>query len=207
MASVQGSAARAATELRATSSGEIPGDVTGALEDMSIPSYAIDRYGIIRWLNPAAQKLLGDVRGKQQSSVVAPEQARLARESFLRKVMGTERSTDAEVVLVDSGGERVQVDISSVPLRDGGRIVGVFGIVAHRKQTPPPNPHPDLTPRQSEVLHLLSHGRSTVQIAEELHVSVDTVRNHVRRMLRTLDAHSRIEAIAVAHRDGILRQA
>jgi len=187
------------------SKGGIPGDVQRALDDVNVPSYAIDRFGVIRWLNPAALSLLGDVRGRQQSSVIAPEQVREARESFTRKLLGTERSTDASVVVLDEHGERVQVDISSVPLHDGGRIVGVFGIVAHREDSAPPGPHPHLTPRQNQVLHLLAQGRSTQQIAGELHLSIDTVRNHIRRMLRALGAHSRIEALAVAHREGILR--
>ena len=62
-----------------------------------------------------------------------------------------------------------------------------------------------LTPRQNEILHLLARGHSTPQIANELSISVETARNHVRRMLRSLDAHSRLEAVAVAHRDGLLR--
>lgn len=185
---------------------EIPGDVHGVLEELNVPAYAVDRYGIIRWINSAAHRLVGDIRGRQQSSVVVPEQARAAKESFLRKMMGTEQSTDATVVVVEPGGNRVQVEISSCPLREGGRIVGVFGVVTHRETAAPPNAHPHLTPRQNEVLHLLSHGHSTAQIAEELHLSTDTVRNHVRRMLRALDAHSRIEALAVAHREGILRR-
>jgi PAS domain S-box-containing protein len=185
--------------------GGIPGDVQGALADVNVPSYVVDRQGIIRWLNPAAEKLVGDVRGRQQSSVVAPEYAREARESFTRKMLGTARSTDDTVVLLDADGERVQAQISSAPLYDGGRIVGVFGLVPHREDTAPPDPHPNLTPRQHQVLHLLSDGRSTDQIADELSLSRDTVRNHVRRMLTALDAHSRIEALAVAHRQGILR--
>jgi len=203
---LQESAARLPRPEEAVGSDRIPGDVQRALEDVNVPSYVVDRFGVIRWLNPAARKLVGDVRGRQQSSVVVPEQAREARESFTRKVMGTERATDASVVLLDSDGERVQVEVSSAPLHEGGRIVGVFGIVSHREPTPPPSPHPHLTPRQNQVLHLLAHGRSTAQIADELHLSVETVRNHVRLMLRALDAHSRIEALAVAHRAGILRQ-
>lgn len=186
--------------------GEIPGNVHGALEELDVPAYAVDRFGVIRWINGAAHKLVGDIRGRQQSSIVVPEQAREAKESFLRKMMGTERSTEATVVVVEPGGRRVQVDICAVPLREGGRIVGVFGVVKHREETAAPNPHPHLTPRQNQVLHLLARGRSTAQIAAELHLSPETVRNHVRLMMRALDAHSRIEALAVAHREGILRR-
>lgn len=187
------------------SSGDIPGDIQGALDDMSVPSYVVDQYGVIRWINPAAMKLVGDVRGRQQSSIVAPEQARMARESFVRKIMGTERSTNTEAVLIGPKGERIQVEVNSVPLKDGGRIVGVFGVIPHVEKAPAPEPHAKLTPRQNEVLHLLAKGHSTPQIANELSISVETARNHVRRMLRSLDAHSRLEAVARAHREGLLR--
>ena len=202
---VSSPAIRACFRSSATGSGDIPGDLHGALEDVNVPAYAVDRFGIIRWVNAAAKKIVGDIRGKQQSSVVVPEQAREAKESFLRKMMGTEKSTDGKVVVVDPDGERVQVEISSFAIHEGHRIVGVFGLVRHREKSAQQNPHPHLTPRQNQVLHLLSHGHSTSQIAAELHLSVDTVRNHIRRMLRTLGAHSRIEALAIAHREGILR--
>jgi DNA-binding NarL/FixJ family response regulator len=66
-----------------------------------------------------------------------------------------------------------------------------------------PHSHPELhlTPRQEEVLRLLERGRSTVQIADELHVSRETVRNHVRHLLHALGASSRLEAVAVARGD------
>jgi PAS domain S-box-containing protein len=184
----------------------IPGDIQAALEDVQVPSYAIDRFGIVRWLNPAAQELVGDIRGRQFTSVVAPEDVRLARESNTRKLLGTERSTQGEVVLLDRDGRRVLVEVNSVPLREGGRIVGVFGLVPRREPAPAPEPHPRLTPRQNQVLHLLAAGASTMQIADELSITQDTARNHVRRLLRALDTHSRVEALAVAHRDGILRR-
>jgi len=198
-------AARTSEAAKAAFAGEIPGDVQRALEDVCVPSYVIDRFGIIRWINPAAERLVGDVRGRQQSSVVAPEQRREAKESLTRKLLGTEKSTEGKVVVLGPEGERIEVEISAVPLYDGGRIVGVFGLVPSQAASAAPDPHPHLTPRQNQVLHLLSHGRSTEQIAAELHLSRDTVRNHVRRMLRALDAHSRIEALAVAHREGLLR--
>lgn len=205
MTPAQQSTARISAGKTTPSAGEIPGDVQGALADVKVPCYVVDRFGVIRWLNAAAEELVGDVRGRQQSSVVAPEYAREARESFTRKVLGTEKATDGTVVVLDADGRRVQVQISSVPLYDGGRIVGVFGLVPQRETTTAPEPPPHLTPRQTQVLHLLAHGRSTQQIADELYLSRDTVRNHVRRMLTALDAHSRIEAVAVAHREGIIR--
>jgi PAS domain S-box-containing protein len=200
MTPVRDSTARS-TEGIPANVGDIPGNVQGALADVNVPCYVVDRFGVIRWINPAAEKLVGDVRGRQQSSVVAPEYAREAKESFTRKVLGTVRSTDDTAIVIAPDGKRVQVQISAVPLYDGGRIVGVFGLVPHQET----RAAPDLTPRQNQILHLLAHGRSTAQIAAELHLSTDTVRNHIRRLLRALNAHSRIEALAIAHRDGVLR--
>ena len=78
---------------------------------------------------------------------------------------------------------------------------GIIRWVNPAAEEPPRAPHPDLTPRQSEVLRLLEHGRTTDQIAERLHLSPETVRNHIRAVLRALDVHSRLEAVAVARRD------
>ncbi len=43
------------------------------------------------------------------------------------------------------------------------------------------------------------------QVAEALNLSVNTVRNHTQHLLTKLDAHSRLEAVAIATRLGILR--
>jgi DNA-binding NarL/FixJ family response regulator len=48
------------------------------------------------------------------------------------------------------------------------------------------------------VLRLLEQGRSTKQIAAELHLSTETVRNHIRRLFRALGVNSRLEAVAAA---------
>ena len=61
-------------------------------------------------------------------------------------------------------------------------MVGVFGLIEERPDDTPTAPPPHLTPRQVEVLRLLEQGRSTKQIAAELHLSTETVRNHVRRL-------------------------
>jgi DNA-binding NarL/FixJ family response regulator len=56
-----------------------------------------------------------------------------------------------------------------------------------------------LTPREWEVLDLLCAGLSVDQIADELVLARDTVRTHVKRLLRKLGAHSQGEAIAIAN--------
>jgi DNA-binding NarL/FixJ family response regulator len=53
---------------------------------------------------------------------------------------------------------------------------------------------PDLlTPREADVLELLQAGRSNAEIAEALHVSIETVRTHARRIYRKLGVRSRRE--------------
>ena len=62
----------------------------------------------------------------------------------------------------------------------------------------------DLTPREREVLALLAKGRSTNQMVDDLVVSVHTVRNHIRNILTKLQARSRLEAVAIAIRLGLV---
>jgi len=183
----------------------IGADVESALERVRVPSYVLDRQGIIRWVNPAARGIVGDVRGRHLTSVVAPEDKRRALEVFIRNLTGSPHGSDNQVVVIGVDGERVAIEVSAVPLVGGERVIGVFGQVKRlEEQSPPPPPHPHLTPRQNEVLRLLQHGRSTQQIASELHVSIATARNHIRHLLRTLGVHSRIEAVAFANREDAL---
>jgi len=65
----------------------------------------------------------------------------------------------------------------------------------------------DLTPREVEVLKLLAGGASNQQIADALVLSLHTVRNHVQNVITKLGAHSKLEAVATAVREGIIRHA
>jgi PAS domain S-box-containing protein len=105
----------------------IGGEVEDAIERIRVPAYMIDAHGIIRWLNPAARKLVGDVRGRQLTSVVAPEETRRAREIFARNLVGPRAGLDNKVVVSGADGERVSIEVSAVPLHSGGRVIGVFG--------------------------------------------------------------------------------
>ena len=176
----------------------VGGDVEQALETVGVPSYVLDETGVVRWINAAAVRLVGDVRGRHFTSVVAPEDSRRARELFSQKVLGTAPATEAAGVLVSTSGTRVAVELSAVPLKNGERVVGVFGLIEERSDDMHTAPPPHLTPRQVEVLRLLEQGRSTKQIAADLHLSIETVRNHIRRLFRALGVNSRLEAVAAA---------
>jgi len=65
-------------------------------------------------------------------------------------------------------------------------------------------PVAELTPREREVLDLLAQGRSTDEIQERLFLSQHTVRNHVRNVLNKLQARTKLEAVVIAARAGLV---
>lgn len=62
----------------------------------------------------------------------------------------------------------------------------------------------DLTAREVDVLRLLAGGLSNAAIGEELGLSVNTIRNHVANILLKLGVHSKLEALSVAVREGLV---
>ena len=65
----------------------------------------------------------------------------------------------------------------------------------------------ELSAREVELLHLVAAGLANKQIAHDLGISLNTVRNHVQSVISKLGGHSKLEAVAIAQREGILRQA
>lgn len=63
---------------------------------------------------------------------------------------------------------------------------------------------PRLTRRQLEVLDLLARGVQARRIAEALGISETTARNHIAMLLRRLDSHSQLQAVARARDWGLL---
>jgi two-component system, NarL family, response regulator len=64
---------------------------------------------------------------------------------------------------------------------------------------------PSLTQREVDVLQLLAQGRSNKDIARRLEITEGTAKTHVKAILSKLDAISRTEAVAVAHKRGLIR--
>jgi DNA-binding NarL/FixJ family response regulator len=76
-----------------------------------------------------------------------------------------------------------------------------------RPANAPPSSAParfGLTDRELEVVALLADGVSTRELADGLFISLNTARNHVQRAIRKLGAHSRLEAVAIATRAGLV---
>jgi DNA-binding CsgD family transcriptional regulator len=189
-----------------TSLKALAADVEAALEDVDVPAYVLDRFGYIRWLNREAESIMGDKRGHRFTEVITAADTPRASAAFARNIVGGAGVKDVGVDVLSRRGEPIRVEVSSVPLRRGTKVVGIFGLapVDKRPRRLPASELPHLTSRQTEVLNALAIGRSTEEIAAEMHVSIATVRSHVRRLLRTLGVHSRLEAVAVARADGLL---
>jgi DNA-binding CsgD family transcriptional regulator len=154
-----------------------------ALEAIGPPAFVVDADRRVRWQNAASLALLGDLRGR-----LCPAQG------------------EPELSLQRQDGTLARVAVSSVPLRNpAGEPIGSFGLVeVLRELEPSPENLPRLSPRERETLTLLAAGYSTVELAERMGISKETVRNHVKRVLRALDASSRVEAVAKARRAGLV---
>lgn len=63
---------------------------------------------------------------------------------------------------------------------------------------------PELTRREREVLGLLARGLNQNEIAQALVISEKTVATHIQHILEKLGVHSRAEAVALAHRSGLV---
>jgi DNA-binding CsgD family transcriptional regulator len=165
----------------------------------------VDRHRRVRWQNAASIELVGDLRGRLDGSVLAPEDLPRARDAFRRKERGAAQ-TELEVAVARPDGRRVRVAVSSVPIRNaGGAMIGSFGLVQVLGEIDPSLERaPRLSRRERETLALLAAGYSTAQMAEQMSIATETVRNHVKGVLRSLGARSRVEAVAKARRMGLI---
>jgi DNA-binding CsgD family transcriptional regulator len=183
---------------------ELRGAVSRALEQLPLPIWLCDRRGVVRWSNLAANGLLGEMKGLHFSRFIAPERVNEGRELFARKILGSTDATVQATTLLGSAG-RVDTEMTSVPLRFSTSVVGVMSVSRlTSERTSEQRPRPILTPRQHQVLEQLAHGQSTARIAAELQIAEETARNHIRLLLSSLGVHSRVEAVAVAFRNGWL---
>ncbi|MDQ1374150.1 MAG: hypothetical protein QOJ09_1488, partial [Actinomycetota bacterium] len=72
-------------------------------------------------------------------------------------------------------------------------------------RTEPAQKESVLSPREEEVLQRIAEGASTTEVAEQLFISVKTVKNHLASIYEKLDARDRTQAVLQAVRMGIVR--
>jgi PAS domain S-box-containing protein len=184
--------------------------VARSIDGLRVPASVHDVDGRFVHLNAAAERASGRSReywlGRTYTDPLPADTRASVIEHFRRAVEDGE-PTDFETAFVDAAGIRRGVRAQQLPVWSGETIVGVLILAFDARSEPSPlgrSAAPRLTPRQREILELIDAGLSTIEMAERLTLSVDTVRNHVRSLLSELGVHTRLEAVVMARRLGLL---
>lgn len=115
---------------------------------------------------------------------------------YLLKEISIEEVADA-IRAVVSGQSLISPSMAS-------KLLTEFTNLARKADEKQAVPSPRLTDRELEVLKLVAQGMSNREIAGELYISENTVKNHVRNILEKLHLHSRMEAVVYAVREKLL---
>ena len=115
---------------------------------------------------------------------------------YLLKEIPIEEVADA-IRSVWAGQSRISPSMASKLLNEFAAMSKATG---DRSQIPAPR----LTDREMEVLRLVAKGMNNRDIAKELYISENTVKNHIRNILEKLHLHSRMEAVVYAVREKLL---
>jgi DNA-binding NarL/FixJ family response regulator len=84
------------------------------------------------------------------------------------------------------------------------KLISEFAQLVKRDDDRQQVPAPRLTERELEVLRLVARGMNNRDIARQLFISENTVKNHIRNILEKLQLHSRMEAVVYAVREKLL---
>jgi DNA-binding CsgD family transcriptional regulator len=184
-------------------------DITAALRELPLHAFLVDSNGIIRWQSKASRTGLGRLAGHRWFDEL-PSTFPLseANQDLWARTLSSGEPVEFTIEVREADGQVNRHEINAAPLHDGGSLVGFFGVAV---PSGPSARHPHvlsgdlLTKRQLEVLELLAEGMSTSQIAAQLYISKTTVRNHIAHLLSNLGAHTRLEAIVLARKAGLIR--
>jgi DNA-binding NarL/FixJ family response regulator len=115
---------------------------------------------------------------------------------YLLKEISIEEVADA-VRAVHAGQSLISPSMAS-------KLLNEFAAMVKRRDERAQVPGPRLTSRELEVLKLVAKGLNNRDIGQELFISENTVKNHVRNILEKLHLHSRMEAVVYAVREKLL---
>lgn len=106
------------------------------------------------------------------------------------------------LLLKSSGLDELETAVRRVA--DGEAVFGPEFLAGVLDQLTGRAPRPVLTVRERQTLALLADGASAADVADRLGIAHNTARNHVQRTLEKLGARSKLEAVAIARREGLL---
>lgn len=160
----------------------------------------LDDRDIIVAANLALEELTGfdrgELIGKSAVELVAPASQRL-----LRKQLAELRRADpppCELLLLTRDRKEVWIRHAATPMSDrSGVFIGSRCILHPVGAHPNRTPERALTVREREIRDLLMRGMSRAEIAKQLSIAANTVRNHVKSIYRKLGVHSQIELMGL----------
>ena len=120
------------------------GDLNPMLGEIRVAAAVADRDGIIRWQNERWTELAGDWVGRPLAEHVAPESSHEWRLEFTKKVIGTARTSDYQINMIDPDGSHVPIDVSSVVVREA--TTESSGCLASSSRSPSPSSRPSSSP-------------------------------------------------------------
>jgi DNA-binding NarL/FixJ family response regulator len=194
--------------------------VSQGLEVMLSMTEGIDLVGVVDTGEQAIEKVkssevdvvLMDVNlASSMSGIEATRQIKevLPETKILVLTMFTDPGTVAEAVkagadgYLSKGASREAVVQAIRDVGEGRAVLdpnvteGIFGRISGKDQHA-------LSDRELAVLQELSHGQSTREVAEHIHVSEETVKTYLKQIFRKLGVHDRTEAVAEAFRRGLV---
>src|SRR5918999_1873423 len=115
---------------------------------------------------------------------------------YLLKEISIDEVADA-IRSVWAGQSRISPSMAS-------KLLSEFAAMSKRADERQQVPAPRLTEREMEVLRLVAQGLNNRDIAAQLFISENTVKNHIRNILEKLHLHSRMEAVVYAVREKLL---
>ncbi|MFB3739031.1 MAG: response regulator [Candidatus Velamenicoccus archaeovorus] len=115
---------------------------------------------------------------------------------YLLKEIPIEEVADA-IRSVWAGQSRISPSMAS-------KLLNEFASMSKGTPDKPQVPAPRLTDREMEVLNLVAKGMNNRDIAKQLYISENTVKNHIRNILEKLHLHSRMEAVVYAVREKMI---
>jgi PAS domain S-box-containing protein len=169
----------------------------------SNPIVLLDEQRRIVDVNDAALSMFGldrdGVIGSSMVDSIRPDERDVAASEWQAFLRSGEYSGKRDLVRAD--GSELCIDFAARLERLDGRLLAIY--VAMVDEEPAPSPSSTgaaelpLTKREREVVTLIALGQETGEIAEDLHISPETVRTHVRNAMSKLGARTRAQLVAI----------